>query len=115
MSDTIGGLVGGSLEDADTFIRGLLSVESFDRQALEGLHVSADLHLSRFSIFFRTRSDYRVRLHVTAVEPKPPPSLRARLVLHLPLPLSRTQSQDFRFEPGRCVCRFPVLPHVQNR
>ena len=34
------GLVGGTLEGAEAFIRGLLSAESFDRQALDGLHVS---------------------------------------------------------------------------
>lgn len=33
------GLSGGSLEAADRFIRGLLAAESFDRQALDGLHV----------------------------------------------------------------------------
>mmetsp|Transcript_6413 Transcript_6413/g.15984 ORF Transcript_6413/g.15984 Transcript_6413/m.15984 type:complete len:164 (-) Transcript_6413:956-1447(-) len=54
------GLAGGTTEGAEAFLRGLLASESFDRQALAGLH-------------------------------------------------------DFRFEPGRCVCRFPVLPHVQNR
>jgi hypothetical protein len=34
------GLSGGSLENADTFIRGILAAESFDRHALHGLHVS---------------------------------------------------------------------------
>ena len=41
----IKGLAGGSLEGADAFIRGLLSAESFDRQALDGLHVSDISHM----------------------------------------------------------------------
>ena len=54
------GLKGGSLENAETFIRGLLASESFDRQALHGLHVShasPTLHSSDNNVAYGADAD----------------------------------------------------------
>jgi hypothetical protein len=103
------GLVGGSLEAADAFIRGLLSAESFDRQALDGLHVRAH-HTKPFSPRLVESAD------CFSFSPLPLPHLIfTNTPTRPPLSHARTRRQDFRFEPGRCTCRFPVLPHVQNR